>query len=177
MATKIPENALTINSQLANRSLLITTVAYLLLNGAQLFETAVLVPVWTAAPPASLHLFQGHYGLDFKNFWIVAHSLHELTFLITLFLNWKMSSRRSILVVVFVIHVAVRAWTLLYFAPVIISFQQMPISATIDQTLQEKAALWRNLNTVRVAVFMLLSLALIPLNKTRSETGNALSPA
>lgn len=165
------------NTELANRSLLVTTVAYLLLNGAQLFETAVLVPVWTAAPPASLHLFQGHYGLDFKNFWIVAHSLHELTFLAALFLNWKIVSRRKVLVVVFVIHVAVRAWTLLYFAPVIISFQQMPVSATIDQTLQEKAALWRNLNLVRVALFMLLSFALIPLNGTRNEPGNTFPKA
>lgn len=174
---RIPENASTANSQLANKSLLITTVAYLLLNGAQLFETAVVVPVWTAAPPASLHLFQGRYGLDFKNFWIVAHSLHELTFLAALFLNWKIASRRNALVVVFVIHAVVRAWTLLYFAPVIISFQQTPVSATIDQALQEKAALWLSLNLVRVAIFMLLSFALIPLNRIASGPGNALSQA
>lgn len=174
---KMSRNAVLFGSQLANRSLLITTVTYLLLNGAQLFETAVLVPVWTAAPPASLHLFQGQYGLDFKNFWIIAHSLHELTFLAALFLNWKIASRRNVMVVVFVVHVVVRAWTLLYFAPVIISFQQTPFTATIDQALQEKAALWRNLNLVRVALFTLLSFALIPLNTTRSETGNALSQA
>lgn len=174
---KISPNALSINSRPANRSLLITTVAYLLLNGAQLFETAVLVPVWTAAPPGSLHLFQGQYGLDFKSFWIVAHSLHELTFLAALLLNWKIAPRRNVLVVVFVIHVVVRAWTLLYFAPVIISFQQTPFSATIDQTLQEKAALWRSMNLVRVALFMLLSFALIPLNKIGGETRNALSQA
>jgi len=53
----------------------------------------------------------------------------------------------------------------------------MPASATIDQTLQEKAALWRSLNLVRVALFMLLSFALIPLNRTRSETTDALSQA
>lgn len=170
-------NALSINSRAANQSLLITTVAYLLLNGAQLFETAVLVPVWTAAPPASLHLFQGQFGLDFKSFWIVAHSLHELTFLAALLLNWKIAPRRRVLIVVLVIHMIVRAWTLLYFAPVIISFQQTPFSATIDQTLQEKAALWRTLNVIRVAIFTLLSFALIPLNRIGSETRNALSQA
>lgn len=174
---RISLNALSVNSRAANRSLLVTTVAYLLLNGAQLFETAVLVPVWTAAPPASLHLFQGQYGLDFKNFWIVAHSLHELTFLAALFLNWKITSRRNVMIVVLVIHAVVRAWTLLYFAPVIISFQQTPFSETIDQTLQAKAALWRNLNLVRVAFFMLLSFALIPLNRTGDETRNVLSQA
>lgn len=158
-------------------SLLITTVAYLLLNGAQLFETAVLVPVWTAAPPASLHLFQGPYGLDFKVFWIVAHSLHELTFLAALVLNWNIASRRKILLVVLVLHILVRAWTLLYFAPVIISFQQIPVSDTVDQMLLQKAARWREMNLVRVAVFTILSFILIPLNRTSKAADNAISQA
>ncbi|MGG7664334.1 transposase [Dyadobacter sp. BHUBP1] len=157
----------------ANTSMLVTTVAYLLLNGAQLFETAVLVPVWTAAPPASLHLFHGPYGLNFKVFWIVAHSLHELTFLAALILNWKIPARRKILLVVFVAHIAVRAWTLLYFAPVIIFFQQIPVTDAVDQMLVQKAARWREMNLVRVAAFMVLSFILIPLNRTAKTTGNA----
>lgn len=157
----------------ANTSLLITTVAYLLLNGAQLFETAVLVPVWTAAPPASLHLFRGPYGLDFKVFWIVAHSLHELTFLAALILNWKIPARRKVLLVVFVVHIALRAWTLLYFAPVIIFFQQIPVTDTVDQILLQKAARWREMNLIRVAAFMVLSFILIPLNRTARTTGHA----
>lgn len=162
---KTSEISLSADDSLAGKSLLVTTVAYLLLNGAQLFETAVLVPVWTAAPPASLHLFQGHYGLDFKVFWIVAHSLHELTFLAALVLNWKMPFRRRVLLGILVVHIAVRAWTLLYFAPVIISFQQMPAADSVDQALLQKAVLWRKLNLVRVAVFLLLSFAIIPLNR------------
>jgi hypothetical protein len=169
--------ALPADRSLADTSLLITTVAYLLLNGAQLFETAVLVPVWTAAPPASLHIFQGPYGLDFKVFWIVTHSVHELTFLAALVLNWKIPSRRKVLLVVLVLHVAVRAWTLLYFAPVIISFQQVPAGNAVDQVLLQKAALWRDLNVVRVAVFMVLSFVLIPLNRPGKAVGNALSQA
>lgn len=168
---------LSTNTATANAALLITTVAYLLLNGAQLFETAVLVPVWTAAPPASLHIFQGHYGLDFKAFWIVAHSMHELTFVAALVLNWKIISRRRALVAIFLVHVGVRAWTLLYFAPVIISFQHTPATDTIAPALQQQAAQWRDLNLVRVAIFMLLSFAMIPLNRTRHQPGEAFSQA
>jgi len=171
------QSALSTNNATANVSLLITTVAYLLLNGAQLFETAVLVPVWTAAPPASLHIFQGHYGLDFKSFWIVAHSLHELTFIAALVLNWKIVSRRRILVVVLLVHAAVRAWTLLYFAPVIISFQHTPPTDTIDPSLLQKAAQWRDLNLARVTIFMFLSFVLIPLNRIRYQPGEAFSQA
>ncbi len=161
--------------RMANASLLITTVTYLLLNGAQLFETAVLVPVWTAAPPSSLYLFQGQYGLDFKVFWIVAHTLHELTFLAAIVLNWKILFRRRVLLIVFACHLVVRAWTLLYFAPVIISFQELPVSDTTDQMLIEKAALWRSMNLVRVSLFMILSIILIPLNRTVHIATNALS--
>lgn len=57
---RISLNALSVNSRAANRSLLVTTVAYLLLNGAQLFETAVLVPVWTAAHRRHCIYFRGN---------------------------------------------------------------------------------------------------------------------
>ena len=57
--------------------LVATTAIYLLMNGAQIFETALIVPAWTAAPPASLAMFQGEFRLDFKTFWIKrSHSGH-----------------------------------------------------------------------------------------------------
>lgn len=165
------------DNKFANGSLLVTTIAYLMLNGAQLFETAVLVPVWTAAPPASLHLFQGPHGLDFKVFWIVAHSLHELTFLAALALNWKLPSRRRVLLAVLLVHLGVRGWTLLYFAPVIISFQQIPAMGIADNALLQKAARWRDLNLIRVTIFMVLSFVLIPLNRSANQARSVLSQA
>lgn len=48
--------------------LVTTTAMYFLMNGAQIFETVLIVPKWTAAPPASLAMFQGEFGLDFKTF-------------------------------------------------------------------------------------------------------------
>ncbi|MEU5853235.1 hypothetical protein [Saccharopolyspora shandongensis] len=64
--------------------LVITAAAYFLLNGAQIFETFTVVPSWTAAPPASLAVFHGPYGLDLQAFWIIFHSVHELTFLVAI---------------------------------------------------------------------------------------------
>jgi hypothetical protein len=37
--------------------LVTSTVVYLMMNGAQVFETALIVPSWTAAPPASLQFY------------------------------------------------------------------------------------------------------------------------
>jgi hypothetical protein len=143
--------------------LTITTTVYLLLNGAQIFETAVIVPNWTAAPPESLYLLQGKYGLDLKNFWIAFHSLHELTFIAALVLCWKIKTARRWLILLLVLHIGVRVWTLTYFAPNITAFQDMPASPTVDQSLVDRANEWALLNYVRVGGYLAISLAFIPL--------------
>jgi len=146
--------------------------AYFIMNGAQVWETAIMVPAWTEAPPASLLFFQKPYGLDFKIFWIVTHGIHELIFIIALVLNWKIKPRRNLMLLVLAGHIAVRAWTLLYFAPTIMEFQQIPYSDTVDTLLQEKAAQWRNLNYVRVAIFFALNMILVAGLKLKKEKTN-----
>lgn len=143
--------------------LMITTIVYFLLNGAQIFETALIVPAWTANPPESFYIFQGKYGLDFKAFWIVFHSLHEITFILAIVFCWKLKKIRTWLLILFAIHMAVRIWTVAYFAPNIIAFQQMPYSVTSDSELLQQTLEWKSLNYLRVAIFMAVSLGLLPL--------------
>lgn len=153
----------------ATQWLFYSICAYFIMNGAQVWETALMVPAWTAAPPASLIFFQKPYGLDFKVFWIVTHGVHELIFIIALVFNWNIKKRRNLILLVLAGHIAVRAWTLMYFAPTIIEFQALPYSDTIDVFLQQKAAHWRNLNYVRVAIFFVLNLLLIPGLKIKEQ--------
>ncbi len=142
--------------------LVITTLIYFLMNGAQIFETAVLVPKWTAAPPESFQLFQGKYAIDLKTFWIILHSIHEIPFLLTLGFSWKLPILTPLLIL-FGIHMAVRIWTLLYFAPRIIEFQRIGNAGEHPPGLQQQVTLWKNLNYLRVGLFIAVSLALIPL--------------
>jgi hypothetical protein len=153
------------SSYLANALLwlAVTGGLYLLMNGAQIFETAVIVPVWTGAPPTSLGMFQGEHRLDFKVFWIVAHSLHEITFILALVFCWKIPAVRSWLLVLLALHVAVRVWTIAYFAPTIMEFQRMPQAPIVDPDLVRKATHWRNLNYLRVGIFLAINAALLPL--------------
>lgn len=143
--------------------LFVTTLAYFMMNGAQLFETAVIVPKWTASPPESLAMFSGKYGLDFKLFWIITHSLHEITFLLALIYCWKIDPVRNWLLILLVLHIAVRVWTLAYFAPNIIDFQKIAQSGTFDNDLLSRTKLWQTLNYLRVGIFIALSFGLIPL--------------
>jgi hypothetical protein len=142
--------------------MIITTLLYFFMNGAQIFETVVIIPRWTANPPQSLQMFKGKYGLDFKWFWIVMHSVHEITFILALIFCWNLGIRNWFLFL-FIIHFAVRVWTLLYFAPGIISFQKMANENTIGADLLPQAIRWRRLNYLRVTAFIAVSPGLIPL--------------
>lgn len=143
--------------------LLITTLAYFMMNGAQIFETAVIVPKWTAAAPDSFQLFKGRYGLDFKAFWISMHSIHEITFILAIIFCWKLDPIRNWLLLLFAVHFAVRVWTLMYFAPNIIEFQKIANSTNYGTDLLSRANLWRTLNYIRVGIFVAISIGLIPL--------------
>jgi hypothetical protein len=144
--------------------LLITTLVYFLLNGAQIFETAAVVPKWSASPPESFALISGPYSINLKSFWIILHSIHELTFFIALYFCWKIDPVRNWLLVLLGIHFTVRAWTLLYFAPNIIEFQKILTDDLYTSgDLAAKTTLWRNLNYIRVAIFIAVSIALVPL--------------
>ncbi|MEO5891082.1 MAG: transposase [Ferruginibacter sp.] len=149
-----------ISNEYLNRAalyLIITTLAYFLINGAQLFETIVFVPEWTSKPPFSLSALQGPYSPDLKTFWIVAHSIHELTFIAAIIFCWQLPQIRLTLIVIFVLHFIVRVWTIGYFAPNIMAFQKADTSL-VSPEIQAAVKRWRNLNYVRVAAFVILSI-------------------
>jgi len=144
--------------------LLITTLVYFLMNGAQIFETAAIVPKWSASPPESFALIRGPHGINLKAFWIIFHSIHEITFFIALYFCWKIDPIKNWLLLLLVIHFAVRVWTLVYFAPNIIEFQKISSDDSIPyDDLTAKTALWRNLNYIRVSIFIGVSIGLVPL--------------
>lgn len=144
--------------------LLITTLVYFLMNGAQIFETVAVVPKWSASPPESFVLISGPYGINLKAFWIILHSVHEIIFFIALYFCWKIDPIRNWLLLLLGIHFAVRAWTLLYFAPNIMAFQKISTDSSFAHVdLIAKTTLWRTLNYIRVAIFIGVSIGLVPL--------------
>lgn len=143
--------------------LFISTLLYFLMNGAQLFETLVFVPKWTDSPPTNFKLLLDGPGASLKFFWIIFHSLHEITFILAIIFCWKIDFARNWLLILFGVHLAVRVWTLAYFAPNIISFQKMAEAHSHVKDLAGRTSLWQMLNYIRVAIFIAVSIALIPL--------------
>jgi hypothetical protein len=143
--------------------LCITTLIYFLMNGAQIFETLVFVPKWTASPPDNFKLLLDGRGASLKNFWIIFHSLHEVAFILAIVFCWKIDPVRNWLLILFAIHFAVRVWTLSFFAPNIIDFQKVAETPSLAKDLISRTSLWQALNYVRVAIFLAVSIGLIPL--------------
>jgi hypothetical protein len=134
-----------------------------MMNGAQIFETLVLVPKWVASPPDNFNLLVDGKGASLKLFWIIFHSLHEVTFILAIIFCWKIDPVRDWLLILFAIHVAVRVWTLSYFAPNIIDFQKIAEKSTFTKDLISRTSMWQALNYIRVSIFIAVSLGLIPL--------------
>lgn len=141
----------------------ITTLIYFLINGAQIFETLVFVPKWVSSPPDNFKLLLDGKGVSLKIFWIISHSLHEITFILAIIFCWKIDPVRNWLLILFVIHFAVRAWTLSYFAPNIIDFQKVAENPSLAKDLIKRTSLWQTLNYIRVTIFIAISCGLIPL--------------
>jgi len=139
-----------------------TILLYFLVNGAQIFETLVFVPKWTLSPPQNFNMLLDGHGASLKFFWIVFHSLHEIAFILAIIFCWKIDPVRNWLVVLFAIHFAVRVWTLGYFAPNIIDFQKIARLEPAPSDLLSRTKTWKNLNYLRVGIFVAVSFGLIP---------------
>ena len=160
----------TTRTQLANFFFLVNTVLLLMEIGAALWETVNIVPLISKAPPASFQIFQGDYGLKYDLFWIITHAVIELSFITSLILNWKDKSRRKILLFVMGIYVLIRIWTILYFAPNIISFWSYPYSNAVDEALKQRVKTWEILSIIRTLILTGITFSMIPYNKkTYSE--------
>lgn len=143
--------------------LCITTLIYFIMNGAQIFETLVFVPKWLVSPPDNFNLLLDGRGANLKIFWIIFHSLHEITFILAIIFCWKIDPVRNWLLILFAVHFAVRVWTLSYFAPNIIDFQKIAETPSLAKDLVSRITLWQTLNYIRVGIFMAVSIGLIPL--------------
>lgn len=158
-----------INIKSADLWLITAVCSYFVMNGAQIWETAVLIPAWTEAPPASLIFFQQPYGLNLKTFWIVMHTINDVLFIWALIFNWQLKERRNFLIPLFIIHLGIRTWTVHYFAQEIIFFQNITHSFALNPELVERADKWKMWNYLRVALFFMINFSLIPVYFRRKD--------
>src|SRR5688572_28011886 len=80
--------------KLANISLFILTISFLILLGGGNYEAINVSRVIASAPPKSLAILQGPYKFFPVPFWVLFHPISELFFILALGFNWKASLYR-----------------------------------------------------------------------------------
>ena len=138
----------------------ITCLAFAVIIGGAVYEHLNIVPKWAAAPPASLSMFQGEYGLKAEIFWKIIHPVTLLLFISSLIMHWRTARRRNISIVL-VSYIAILVITSIYFVPELISIISTPYSSLPDADLIKRAKLWEALSLVRLGVLMILSVYLL----------------
>lgn len=146
-------------------------LSFAVVVGAAIYEHIAVVPRWSAAPPASLTMFQGKYGLNAAPFWQIIHPVTLLLIIATLIVFWKGDCRMHILIPLSV-YAATIVVTGIYFVPQLLSITQAPLADTADAALTARAKTWETLSLVRLGVLVVLAVYLfLGLGKTGSVAG------
>ena len=135
-------------------------IAFVIIIGGGTYEHLTMVPQWVAAPPVSLSMFQGSYGLNSGPFWIPIHPLTLVLLTAALIIHRKTPRFRSIATVL-IIYVFVLIITFIYFVPELMAIINTEYSTSIDSDLQGRAGMWEKLSIARLFVMAALAYLLL----------------
>lgn len=138
---------------------MLSCMGFSIIIGAGLHEHALVWSKMSAAPPASLSMFQGKYGLDPTDFWPIVHPVLAMIILVTLVIYWKSPGRKYIMPSV-IAYVIILITTFSYFAPTALSIIQTGGGDNVDAMLQRKAQLWEVLSLIRIIALIPVTLYL-----------------
>jgi hypothetical protein len=146
--------------------------------GGGLYEHVVLMPLWAASPPSSLAIIQPGTGVPLQDFWIPVHVAITAFLLVSLVLVWKERKARYLLLIGLGSYLAMRLWSVLFFIPEMLAFQQVPLDAPPSAELTARVAAWTFWTWFRepldVLAFLAFLLALFwlkrPAEATRQQT-------
>lgn len=135
--------------------------------GAAVYEHVAVVPNWKVAPPVSLRMFQGEYGLNPAPFWIAIHPVTLVLLLASILFFWKTESKKYVLITG-IGYLIVLIITFVFFVPELIAITQTTFGQQVDPSLIKRAKLWETLSLVRLSFLIILAIvALIGLTKCR----------
>ena len=143
-----------------NFILILASISFIVVIGGAVYEHLALVPVWTAAVPASLSVFQGEYRLTPEKFWMLIHPVTIVLLVAALVANWA-SDRRTLIITTLVGYVLILGVTFLYFVPELTALTQTAFSETVDTALTERANSWETLSLVRLGFLFVFAITLL----------------
>jgi hypothetical protein len=137
----------------------LTCLSFSVVIGAAIYEHIAVVPRWSAAPPLSLSMFRGKYGLNPTPFWKAIHPVTLILLAASIILFWKTGARWHLLITS-VGYVLILLITFIFFVPELIAITGSAMSGNADISLTKRAGLWETLSLVRLSVLVVLSIVL-----------------
>lgn len=129
----------------ANISVAVAVLGLSLAVGGGFYESVVINPQWSQSPPSSFTIIQENTGVPLQKFWIPTHILISISILIALFLNWKIPSRRTLILVAIGSYAVMRAWSFIYFIPEMLEFQKIAVDSQSSDNLIDRVSKWKTL--------------------------------
>jgi hypothetical protein len=158
-------------------TLIIAAMLFGSVLGGAIYEHLAIVPQWSAAPPLSLAMFQGEFGVAAYRFWVPIHPVTTVLLLAALAVNWK-TARRNYIIIVLAGYFFALLVTFSYFVPELLAITSTPYIAGVDAALTDRAQMWEKLSLVRLVWIALLSFILLfSLTKSSEPTVPAPKPA
>jgi hypothetical protein len=127
---------------LAQWSLILLCFSMASAIGGGLYEHIVLTRMWSSSPPSSFSIIQPNTGVPLQRFWIPVHVAITVFLFLAIILTWGDSRVRLLLIVGLVSYIAMRIWSILYFIPEMLAFQQIPSDSAPTAELSAKVAKW-----------------------------------
>lgn len=128
-----------------NLTLLAAGFSLALALGGGFYESIVINPQWSQNPPSSFSLIQEGTGVPLQKFWIPIHIVITICLLAALFFNWKISARRTFVLIALGSYIVMRVWSFWYFIPEMLSFQQTLLGSPANEDLVARVSTWKAL--------------------------------
>ena len=140
--------------------LILASISFITVIGGAIYEHVAAIPIWKLAPPVSLTMFQGEYGITPFHFWKSIHPITMLLLVLALVANWR-TARKNLILVTIIGYVIVLVITFIYFVPSLLDIIEAPGNAVINESLVSRAATWEALSLVRLGCIVGLAIALL----------------
>lgn len=140
--------------------LIAAAICFIVVIGGAVYEHVCMIPRWKLAPPQSLTMFQGKYGINNARFWQSIHPVTLILLITSLVANWK-TARKKYVAIPVMAYVVVLGVTFAYFVPELLFIIQTPYSDTVNTSLVARAGRWETLSLVRLVVLVLAAVTLL----------------
>jgi hypothetical protein len=151
-------------------SLMVSTFLYGVFLGGIAYAHLVFFPPYLSGLPDSAGLVNGPYALHDEYFWMTIHPLAILSLIVSLVLNWKIKTRRNLIMIPLVLYVVALIATLLYFVPELRAFRSSPSLGGSPAEWLARGQRWQHLSWTRGTI---MGLAMIPLLLALATPDNA----